>query len=279
MISEIIPLDLTPEILEFKPMNSNWLNLTNPDNFNLWVIIWIGIGLFIFPFLLKVTAPYGRHSKSNWGPMISNRLGWFLMEAPSLILVLYFTLRNGKFSNLLMLTAAILWVAHYFHRAVIFPLRIHTKGKKMPLAIMLFAVLFNLVNGSINGYWMGTLVPDTSIHGIVLLRYIAGICIFVAGFVINQYHDRILIRLRKTSTNGYKIPFGGLFKYISCPNFFGEIVEWGGFALLCWSLPGLAFLVWTMVNLIPRALDHHKWYRSHFTDYPPERKAILPKIL
>lgn len=260
-------------------MNLNLQNLLTIDSFNSLVTIWIGIALFLFPFLLKVTAPYGRHTKSNWGPMINNRWGWFLMEAPSLILVLYFSLRTGNFSNPLMLTATALWAAHYFHRAIVFPFRIHTKGKKMPVAIMLFAVIFNMVNGSINGFWLGELIPDFRFEGISLLRFIAGIAIFVTGFVINQYHDRILIRLRKTSTNGYKIPYGGLFKYISCPNFFGEIVEWAGFALLCWSLPALAFLIWTMVNLVPRALDHHKWYRSHFTDYPPERKAILPKIL
>ncbi|MBN2807577.1 MAG: 3-oxo-5-alpha-steroid 4-dehydrogenase, partial [Prolixibacteraceae bacterium] len=65
----------------------------------------------------------------------------------------------------------------------------------------------------------------------------------------------------------------------SCPNFLGEIIEWAGFALLCWSFPSLAFLIWTMVNLIPRALDHHRWYRTHFEGYPQQRKAILPKLL
>lgn len=249
------------------------------DTFNLMVMIWIGIALILFPFLLKVTAPYGRHSKSNWGPMINNRLGWVIMEMPSLLLVLYFVLRSANLSNVLVLTAGFLWVAHYFHRAVIFPFRIHTKGKKMPMVIVLFALLFNLVNGTINGYWLAIFVPDFTLNGINLMRFITGIVLFVTGFVINQYHDLILIRLRKTSINGYKIPHGGLFKYISCPNFFGEIIEWAGFALLCWSLPSLAFLIWTIVNLVPRALDHHKWYRSHFPDYPQQRKAILPKLL
>jgi 3-oxo-5-alpha-steroid 4-dehydrogenase 1 len=249
------------------------------ETFNLMVLIWIGIALLLFPILLKVTAPYGRHSKTSWGLMINNRLGWIIMEIPSLLLVLYFVHRSANFSNLLMLTAGFLWVLHYFHRAVIFPFRIHTKGKKMPVLIMLFALIFNLVNGSINGYWLAHFVPDFTLSGMHLLRFIAGIALFVSGFVINQYHDHLLIRLRKSSVNGYKIPHGGLFNYISCPNFLGEIIEWAGFALLCWSLPSLAFLIWTMVNLVPRALDHHQWYRSHFTDYPQQRKAILPKLL
>ena len=110
-------------------------------------------------------------------------------------------------------------------------------------------------------------------------RLFAGFAVFVAGFALNQYHDRILIGLRKPGSGEYSIPYGGLFRYVSCPNFFGEIIEWAGFAVMVWSLPGLAFFVWTFVNLVPRALEHHKWYKSHFKDYPAERKAVIPFVL
>ncbi|MBP7389456.1 MAG: hypothetical protein KA841_03570, partial [Chitinophagales bacterium] len=78
---------------------------------------------------------------------------------------------------------------------------------------------------------------------------------------------------------GYKIPNGFLFKYISCPNHFGEMVEWFGFALMMGQLPAYAFALWTIVNLMPRALDHHRWYREKFADYPKERNAVVPFIL
>ena len=70
-----------------------------------------------------------------------------------------------------------------------------------------------------------------------------------------------------------------MFRYVSCPNHFGEIVEWAGFAVMCWNLPALSFAVWTAGNLIPRALSHHRWYRERFPDYPPERKAVIPFVL
>jgi steroid 5-alpha reductase family enzyme len=111
---------------------------------------------------------------------------------------------------------------------------------------------------------------------IINLRLIGGAIIFLSGFAINKYHDAILIKLRPTSGNGYKIPYGGLFKYVSCPNFLGEIISWTGFAIVAFNLPALSFLVWTLVNLTTRALDHHKWYIKEFPEYPKERKAIFP---
>jgi hypothetical protein len=38
----------------------------------------------------------------------------------------------------------------------------------------------------------------------------------------------------------------------------GGIVEWGCYALLTWSAPALAFVVWTCANLLPRA-DARPW--------------------
>lgn len=247
--------------------------------FNNLVWLWIAIAIILLPVLLKVTAPYGRHTKKSWGPLIDNRLGWFIMESPALFIFMYWIIRLGDFRNLLVLVAFILWVTHYSHRAILFPLRINTEGKKMPIIIMSFAVCFNLINGFLNGYWISNFIPEFDPDSVTYLRMSAGILLFISGFMINQYHDRLLIRIRKTSKKGYMIPYGGLFKYISCPNYFGEIIEWTGFVVSVWSLPALSFLTWTIVNLLPRALDHHKWYKQQFKEYPAQRKAIIPFVL
>jgi hypothetical protein len=77
----------------------------------------------------------------------------------------------------------------------------------------------------------------------------------------------------------YAIPRGSLFECVSCPNHLGEIVEWFGFALMCWNLPALSFAIWTAANLIPRALSHHRWYAEKFANYPKERKALIPFVM
>jgi len=247
--------------------------------FQLVLYVWIGIAVLTFILLLFVTAPYGRHSKSNWGPMIGNRAGWIIMELPALTLpILFFFLGDGEKSVTAWIFLA-LFTFHYFNRVVIFPFRLRTKGKKMPLVIVSSAIFFNMVNGFAIGYFLGNFAGDYTISWLSDWRFITGIILFFAGLSINWKADHTLINMRKNSSNGYQIPRGGLFEYISCPNHFGEIVEWVGYAILTWCLPGLSFAAWTIANLLPRAMDHHKWYKGHFENYPKQRKAVIPFMI
>ena len=238
-------------------------------------IIWSITGIGSFVLLQFVTAPYGRHIKKGWGIEISNKLAWFLMEVPSFAIILYFYLSSNQSTYASLLS--ILWLIHYFNRTFIFPLRIRTKGKKMPLAITVSAIGFNFMNAGLNGYFLANFENYTS-ELFYSWNFILGIFLFIFGFISNQISDTILINLRKPGENGYKIPQGFLFNYISCPNHFSEFVQWFGFALMAMNFPAFCFLIWTAANLIPRASKHHKWYKSHFKDYPKNRKAFIPKI-
>lgn len=235
-------------------------------------ILWIIIGLIIFPINLIYKAPYGRHTSKKWGISIDNKLGWIIMELPALLVcpAIYFYFKVDFDISIMFIC---LWIIHYFNRTIIFPFRIKTKGKKMPLAIVLSAFFFNIVNGSINGYFLSYIKLDT-----VSIFLIIGFLLFVIGLFINISSDNKLINLRKIK-KGYFVPKGGLFKYISCPNFFGEILEWFGFALMTFNIGSLSFFIWTCCNLIPRGLAHHSWYKNKFNEYPKERKAILPFLI
>jgi len=109
-------------------------------------------------------------------------------------------------------------------------------------------------------------------------RFATGLVLFIAGFIINRQADGALRRLRGAGEPDYKIPYDGLYRWISCPNYFGEIIIWTGWAVATWSLPGLAFAIWTAANLAPHARSHHRWYREHFPDYPSMRKALVPGL-
>lgn len=240
---------------------------------------WCALAVISFFFLLRQTQPYGRHTSTAWGPMISNKWGWVIQEAPSMIFLSIFFFIGTLHKTTVSYFLWALWVLHYINRSFIFPFRIKTEGKKIPVIIVLAAIGFNFFNGFFNGYFLGNLGSNYDISYFTSARFIIGIIFFVAGVYINNQSDTILINLRKPGETGYKIPTGGLFKYVSCPNHFGEIVEWFGFAILAGNLAGWSFALWTFCNLVPRTLDHHKWYLQKFPDYPKDRKAVIPFVL
>ena len=82
----------------------------------------------------------------------------------------------------------------------------------------------------------------------------------------------------RTKKEEYVVPTGFLFKKITSPNYFGETIEWLGWALLTFNFAGFVFFIWTIFNLLPRAISTHKWYQSKFKDYPKNRKIFIPYI-
>lgn len=239
--------------------------------------IWMAIAALTAMVLVRVSAPYGRYAAAR-GPLLPSWLGWVLMEAPSpLLLALLFALGDHRGPAAWVFLG--LWELHYLHRTLIYPLRRRSLGNPMPLAVALLGLSFNLVNAGTNGLWLFSLGPDRGLDWLLDARFLGGLTLFCAGAGVNLHADEILRRLRVHGQRGYRVPHGGLFRWVSCPNYLGEIVEWWGFALLTWSLSGLAFAVWTTANLLPRALSHHAWYRASFPGYPRERRALVPWVL
>jgi hypothetical protein len=246
---------------------------------NLAAVAWIILGVVLSPMQFRVTAPYGRHARSDWGRSMSNRLGWCVMECVSLVVFASLFLAGPNEKTAPMWVFFALWTAHYINRSLIFPWRTRTQGKTIPIAIVGSAAAFNLINAGLNGLylgWSGDIYPQGWLTD---PRFIVGVAVFAAGAGINIWSDNRLIGLRSAGKQGYSIPRGGLFERVSCPNHLGEVIQWSGFALMCWNLPALSFAVWTAANLIPRAVSHHAWYRRSFPDYPPDRHAVIPGLV
>lgn len=248
------------------------------ENFKIFCYAWMLAGFFALLILQFKNAPYGKFTDKSLGGTMSNRLGWVIMESFALAAFLYYTFSYGKKYIAIEWAFIALFIFHYANRSFIFPFRTKTKGKQIPVTIVVLGIFHNWVNGFLIGYYLshfGSYKNDW----VSSKPFIIGLIIFLWGMIINWHSDNILINLRKPGETGYKIPTGGLFRYVSSPNLLGEIIEWTGFAILTWSLPGLCFAVFTMCNLVPRAMANHRWYKEYFEDYPQNRKIILPFVL
>jgi len=242
------------------------------------IIAWFALAAVVFVALFFFVAPYGRHVRKGWGPNTNSWLGWVLMEAPAALVFAICFAFGTNMRTIPLLVFLVLWEAHYVHRAFIYPFTIRGEAKRMTLAVVTMGLFFNTVNAYLNGRYTFTFSQGYSNNWLLDARFIVGVSLFVIGFIMNRQADNILRQLRKRGETDYKIPYGELYRWVSCPNYFGEILIWTGWAVATWSVAGLAFAVWTAANLIPRARSNHAWYRKHFTDYPASRKALIPGL-
>ena len=242
----------------------------------LWAFVALGVATFLA--LLFVVAPYGRHVRRGFGPLVSGTLGWVLMESPAALVPLATFLLAGASLGPVPWISLALWEAHYLYRGVLYPFRRKVAGE-MPMLVVAMGMFFNVVNGYLNGRWLSHFAPPLDLAWLTGPRFLGGLCLFVVGFAVNQHSDQVLLDLRARGQGGYSIPQRGLHRLVACPNYLGELAEWTGFAVLTWSPAAAVFVFWTAANLVPRAIANLRWYRRTFPDYPRHRRALVPFLL
>ncbi len=253
--------------------------MTERALFDLLLYSWFALSAVVFLALLFISAPYGRHGRKGWGPEIPGRLGWLVMEVPAVLVIATCYLMAPRPPGTVAWIFLLMWQLHYVYRALIYPFRLRSGSQRsMPLMVALMGLAFNGGNGYLNGRYLTAFGTGHDLSWLSDPRFLLGVALFLGGMALNHHADHVLLNLRRPGETGYKIPRGGAYRWVSCPNYLGELVEWTGWALATWSLPGLAFAVWTAANLVPRARTHHRWYRKTFPNYPRKRRAVLPYL-
>lgn len=249
------------------------------STYNILLLAMALLGVIVFVALYFVEAGYGYLFNRKYGFPIPNKAGWILMEAPAFFTMIAWcaTASAGQTPQLVL---AGLFLLHYFQRSFIFPLLMRGKSQ-MPVGIALMGLAFNCINASLIGAWLFRIAPDGYYAGWFSQPcFWIGTVIFLAGMAINLQSDYIVRHLRKPGDTRHYIPRGGMFRYVSSANYFGEILEWTGFAVASWSTAGLLFVWWTFANLAPRSASLYRRYEKEFGEEFTSlgRKRIIPFI-
>lgn len=250
------------------------------QTFDTLLLAMSALAVIVFVSLFFVRAGYGMFRTSRWGLSVGNKLGWVLMEAPVFFVMAHLWWYSEVRFQTVPLVCFLLFQLHYFQRAFIFPLLL--KGKsRMPVAILLMGVWFNVINGFIQGEWLFYLAPETLYANTRLLSpaFWTGIAMFFAGMGINWHSDHVIRHLRQPGDTRHYLPQRGMYRYVTSGNYFGELLEWTGFALLTASPAAWVFVLWTFANLAPRAHAIRQHYREEFgSEAVGSRKRLIPFI-
>ena len=239
------------------------------------------LAIVVFICLYFITAGYGQFRTKRWGYSIDNRVAWFLMEAPVFFVMLIIWCRAGFPFHLPELILLGLFLVHYFQRSFVFPCLM--KGhSRMPLSIMMIGIIFNVINGIMQGgglFWFP--IPAYTQGASYLLRWnaIVGIIVFLFGMIVNCHSDYVIRHLRQPGETRHYLPQAGFYRYVTSANYFGELVEWIGFAIAAANPAAWVFALWTGANLIPRAHAIHRKYHEEFGDEAVgTRRRIIPLV-
>ena len=245
-----------------------------PHLFNIFLIVMSAIAVVVYVSLFFVDAGYGKFYNPKWGPSVNNKIGWVLMESPVFITMLLLWWFSDRRNDIVRFAFLFLFELHYFQRSFVFPFRMRGNSV-MPLSIVLMGVTFNLLNAFMQGGWIFHVSPEdyytTSWFGDP--RFIIGFIVFVVGMYINIQSDDIIRNLRKEGDTNHYLPKQGMFRYVTSANYFGEFVEWVGFAIMTWSWAGAVFAWWTFANLAPRAHRIYDSYKKEFGDELDTKKT------
>ena len=164
------------------------LSMTEIEFHNYLVITVFVAAALTFVALFFVTAPYGRHLRAGWGPTIPARVGWIVMESPTVLLFVAVYSAGDHAMSIVPLILLGLWQFHYVYRTFIYPFRIHSSAKRMPISIVGMALLFNCINATINARWISHSgdYPDSWLTS---TAFLSGVGIFLIGWAINQHSD------------------------------------------------------------------------------------------
>jgi hypothetical protein len=223
----------------------------------------------------KFRIPY---SKFRTGASFDTRTGMFLSYLAPLLLYLGLHLAAGAPRSPYHLALLAATVVHFGKRCFE-SLFVHRYSKPTGTGAFLLIIWAYATMVLASGYFQTHAVSEADgLRRELRLPLLMGAALFLLGQAINLYHHLLLARLRADGRPDYRVPQGGLFRWVACPHYLGEIIAWAGYAVMAGLLPawGNAFVV--LCYLGARSRSTLRWYREHLPGWPRERRGLFPLL-
>lgn len=222
-------------------------------------------------------AGYSKFADPKKSYKVPSRIGMLLLYSPAFVVSLGY-LRSAPKSNgngREWLTAALLAV--HFGKRVFECLFVHKYSGTMDGDFLVPISMSYVMTAALSAHQQ-LQIKDYS-HPWSGPVYGIGLGMAIVGQAGNFYHHLLLSRLRKdgnSSGERYVIPSGGLFRFVTMPHYFFELIAWLGLACVTQQMNGFLTLCDMTSYLAGRSVATTRWYKSKFANYPIERKHLIP---
>ncbi len=209
---------------------------------------------------------------------LPSRLGMFLLYFPAVLLFPLTVGLSDEAPTTWHLVCAAMVSAHFGKRCLE-ALFIHKySGVMNGFSVVMICGLYSTLSGLLG--WIAVHdVPSTLLQSPNFTPlWIPGFIIWSLGTAINAYHPVLLANLRPPGETGYKVPEGGLFRWIACPHYLGELIAWWGFSLIFHHVAAFVVTLTMTFYLSGRAYNTLKWYRGKDLELPAGWKRLVPFV-
>ncbi len=237
--------------------------------FNIFVIGWTFLSLVSLPTVLNLNreiVPKLIPPKKNINP------GFILPGLLSIIVFATVFLSGNHAKTEITWIFFSFWIIHFTVKIVFNLINPSHHETQIANTKMLSAIVS--INALINGYCLGWLWPAYAVSWMQNMAFISGSLILGLGFLI-QITANIRMTPKKNETDALD---SGLHKIVFCPGYLGEILQWGGFAMITWNSSAAAAFCWMLATLLAQATSQKHKYLLQFPELPATRKALIPFI-
>jgi len=226
-------------------------------------------------------AGYSKFADATAAFKVPSRLGMTLLYSPALLVSLAYLKNDPKSGNGREKLTALLLSVHF--------------GKRV-----LESLFLHRYSGTMNGDFLAPVSTSYALTATLIAHQqrqianyagsvadqrmlLAGIVLNAVGQLGNLYHHWLLAAMRPTKggaeeSSKYVVPSGGMFRYVTAPHYFFELLSWLGIAAVTQHLNSFLVVADMLSYLAGRSFATTRWYNAKFKNYPAERKHLIPFI-